>query len=559
MASMAACTLDTTSSEQQDTHIWESSYPKGIDWRQSIDVQPLTHILEHAVSRFPNRPALNDGVSTLTYKELDGLTNQIAAGLQKLGVKKGIKVGVFLPNTIHSISFHYGILKAGGTVVNYNPMYAERELIHQVTDSETTILVTICNPALLDKAEAILGQTCLEKIVVCPDVGQTELSEITLNDNHVPYDSVVDNDGSYDAVTIDAREDIAVLQYTGGTTGVPKGAMLTHANLYANAMQTALWYKELVVPGEEKLVGVLPLFHVFAMTVVMNVSLWYGMEILLVSKFDPRNLLDLLKDKQPSFFPAVPAVYNAIVNHPKAADLDLSCVKFCKSGGAPLPGEVMKAMNEKFGATIGEGYGLTETSPVACSNPVNGNVKLGSIGQPVPGTLIEIVSMEDGVTPLAQGETGEICISGPQVMKGYYKKQDETDLVLKGSRFHTGDIGYMDEDGYVFLVDRLKDMILVSGYNVYPRQVEEAIYMHPAVEECLVTGVPDQKRGEAVQAWVKLIDEKTLEESDLRRFLQDKLSPIEMPRKFVFRDTELPKTAVGKLSRKLLREEEGIA
>lgn len=542
--------------------IWEKQYPENIRWDSPITTAPVQKILEDAIVRFGDKPAIDFQDIQFTYQELGELVSKIAAGLQAQGVGKGVHVGLFLPNSHYTIAFHYGILKAGGTVVNYNPLYANEELISQATDSETKFMVTLNVPGLVEKARTVMAATDMQKIVLCPAddfyTDSKEFVEIKDSDEVVSYDSLIANDGDVAPVSVNPDEDIAVLQYTGGTTGEPKGAMLTHSNIYANVLQTSYTYEGLASPGEDVQIGILPLFHVFAMTVVMHLSVWYGMKIVVVQKFDPKKMIPLLNDKKPTFFPAVPAVFTALASHSKAETLDLSGVKFCKSGGAPLPGEVKISFHEKTGATIGEAYGLTETSPVATSNPLAGNIKHGSIGLPLPSTNVEIVSLDDRETVLAPGEKGEICISGPQVMKGYYKKPEATAEAIRDGRLYTGDIGYMDEEGYVYLVDRLKDMALVNGYNVYPRHVEEAIYKHPAVEECIVAGVPDAKRGEVVWAWIKLVDGQEMSRSDISNFLKDKISPIERPRKFMIGHEPLPKTAVGKLSKKLLLEREGI-
>jgi long-chain acyl-CoA synthetase len=357
---------------------------------------------------------------------------------------------------------------------------------------------------------------------------------------------------------VNADADIAVLQYTGGTTGIPKGAMLSHGNLYANVQQTVYWVRS-IDPGQDTMMGVLPFFHVFAMTVVMNCAIQAGMKIILHPKFVLDDVLKSIKKHRPTFFPAVPAIFNAIATSPKVKDVDFSCLKFCMSGGAPLPGDVKRLFEEKTHcANFGEGYGLTESSPVVTFSPSNGKIKAGSVGMPLPGTAVEIIDRDDGLSVMSVGEKGEVCISGPQVMKGYWNKPEETALVLKHGRLHTGDIGYIDNEGYLYLVDRIKDMIMVRGYKVYPRFVEEAIYRHPSVEECIVAGVPDAERGETVWAWVKPMAGRALTEEDLKQFLQDKVSPIEMPRKIILRDKPLPKTAVGKLSKKDLLIEEGI-
>jgi long-chain acyl-CoA synthetase len=366
---------------------------------------------------------------------------------------------------------------------------------------------------------------------------------------------MIDNSGEPDTPVIDPDADLAVLQYTGGTTGLPKGAMLTHSNLTCNVEQCLHWFVD-AKPGQEKMLGVIPFFHVFAMTAVMNLSVRAGFEIVALPRFEMLDTLKLIHKHRPSYFPAVPAIYNAIVNSPHVAKYDLTSLKACVSGGAPLPVEVKKRFEEVTSCVVVEGYGLTETSPVACVNPLKGENRPGSIGLPLPATDIAILDKEDKQTPVEQGEPGELCITGPQVMKGYWRREEETAEVLREGRMHTGDVAEMDAEGYIYIVDRIKDMIITNGYNVYPRHVEEAIYLHPAVEECIVAGLPDDKRGERVKAWVKPTAGARLEAERLKGFLEDKISPIEMPREIEIRDEPLPKTLIGKLSRKDIVEQE---
>jgi long-chain acyl-CoA synthetase len=557
---------------ENDQWLWEKHYPEGLSWHAPLLKKPLFHVLDQAVLKYPDNDLCDFQGKAFSYKKIGHYADRIAEGLQKLGVRKGTKVGIFLPNTPYSIMFFYGILKTGATVVNYNPLYVERELISQIEDSQTDIMVTIDLKFLMDKMEPMLITTRLQKIIVCPMadilpfpknllyplVKAGDVAGAPLDGRHIWFKDLVDNHGRPEPVMIDAENDVAVLQYTGGTTGIPKGAMLTHGNIYVNVQQTVYWVRS-IEPGRDTMMGVLPFFHVFAMTVVMNCSIWAGMKIILHPKFVLDDVLKSIKKHRPTFFPAVPAIFNAIATAPNVRKVDFSSLKFCMSGGAPLPGDVKRLFEEKTGCrNIGEGYGLTETSPVATFNPSNGQIKNGSVGMPIPGTIIEIISREDGESVLPVGEKGEVCISGPQVMKGYFNKPEDTKDVIRHGRLHTGDVGYIDEDGYLFLVDRIKDMIMVRGYKVYPRFVEEAVYKHPSVEECIVAGVPDIKRGETVWAWVKLTAGRALSEEDLKKFLEDKLSPIEMPRKIIFRDKPLPKTAVGKLSKKDLLEQEGI-
>lgn len=546
-------TQDSFSAHQD---IWQKNYPADLSWNSPIDRAPIHTILDASVEKFADRPAIASGGIALDYAALGALVDKIAAGLQNIGIGKGIKIGLFMPNTHYSIAFYYGALKTGATIVNYNPLYVERELEYQIADSETDYMVTLDAAPLFEKANNVLKSSRMKGLIICPTGAGA--AEVPSAPEYIHYKDIIDNAGDVTTVNIDPKQDIAVLQYTGGTTGVPKGAMLTHENLYANAMQMAYWHSPVAIEGQESIIGAIPLFHVFSMTVVMNMALKLGMEIILVPKFDPVEFIQLLKDKKPTFFPAVPTIYNAIATHPAGEGLDLSFVKFCISGGAPLPEGIKNAFETRTGARLGEGYGLTEASPVVTCNPVKGQSKLGSIGLPIPATNLEIINMEDGITPLNIGEKGEVCLSGPQVMKGYFNKPEATAEVIKNGRLHTGDVGYMDSEGYVHLVDRIKDVILVRGYNVYPTQIEGAISLHDAVGEYMVAGVPDEERGETVWAWIFPKDGKTLNADEMKAFLADKISPIEMPRNIIIRDTPLPKTAVGKLSRKLLLEEAGI-
>ncbi|WP_119677935.1 long-chain-fatty-acid--CoA ligase [Indioceanicola profundi] len=550
------------------THPWERSYPPGVTWDVPIPQRSMVDMFDGAVAKFATRPCIDFLDKKYSYAEVGGLVDRIAKGLQDMGVRKGDRVGLFLPNTPYAVLFFYGILKAGGTVVNFNPLYAEREIEQMIEDSETEMMVTLDLKVTFDKLAKMIGRTRLRTIIACPMAGilpfpknflfplvkRKELADTSVVSAHVkPFKQIIANDGRPASVTVDPVEDVAVLQYTGGTTGVPKGAMLTHGNLYANTMQAALWFPD-AEEGKERMLGVLPLFHVFAMTSVMNWPLLKGAEIVLLPRFELDQVMQTIHKKKPSLFPAVPTIYTAINNHKEREKYDLSSIKFCISGGAPLPVEVKAQFEKVTGCKLVEGYGLSESSPVATVNPVHGTSKPGSIGLPVPGTMIEIMSLEDRTKPVPQGERGEICIRGPQVMKGYWKRPQETADTLLDGRLHTGDVGFMDEDGFTFIVDRIKDMILAGGYNVYPRNVEEALYQHPGVAECIVLGVPDPYRGQTVKAYVKLRDGYAPTPEELKGFLKDKLSPIEMPKQFEFRD-ELPKTMVGKLSRKALLDE----
>ncbi len=555
--------------KNSSTYPWLKNYPEGIDWDAPLAEGRIYDLLDTSAEAFPNAPCIDFLGKKYTYAQVQDLSNRVAKGLQSLGLKKGMKVGLFMPNAPHFIFFYFGIMKAGGVVVNYSPLYAEREVAQQIEDSETDFMVTLDLKILYDKIFPMLEMTRLKKILLCPLAGALpfpknflfpllkakDVAKISWNDCHVAFEQLISNDGVYKAVEVDIHQDVALLQYTGGTTGVPKGAMLTHANVYSNACQAEMWFKG-IEKGQERILAALPLFHVFAMTAVMNLAMKVAAEIVMIfPRYDTKMAMKLIEKHKITFFPAVPTIYNLISNDPHVQKYDLSSLKACLSGGAALPLEVKHSFERLTGCNLIEAYGLSETSPAATSNPIIGEAKESSIGIPFPKTIVKIMDLEDPAKEVPLGQRGEICIMGPQVMKGYWGKKEETEKVLVDGLFHTGDVGYMDEQGYTFLVDRIKDLILCNGYNIYPRHVEEAIYLHPSVMEVTVIGVTDPKKGEVPKAFVKLRDEETLTEKELKAFLKDKLSPLEIPKLIDFRD-ELPKTIIGKLSKKELVAEE---
>jgi long-chain acyl-CoA synthetase len=547
---------------------WIKNYPEGVDWDADIPSCPVYEMLDQTAAKFPDAPAFDFLGAKQNWSDINEATKKFAKGLQDIGVVKGTKVGIFLPNCPLFLIAYYALMRLGATVVNYNPLYASEELANMIEDSETDVVITLDLEMLYSKMEKMLSNTRLEKLVIASFVDmlpfpknylfkfikRKELADISETRRIFRYENLIDNDGAYTPVTIDPKNDVALYQYTGGTTGLPKGAMLTHANIVANTEQAAMWLgcKE----GEDKMLGVLPFFHVFAMTAVMNLSVRKAMEILALPRFEMDAALKIIHDKKPTVFPGVPAIFNGINNHKKLSKFDLSSLKYCISGGAPLPVEVKKKFEAKTGAVVVEGYGLTESSPVLCVNPRVGVNKAGSIGMPFPQTIIELIDHETG-EHVAVGERGELCARGPQIMKGYWKRDEDNAKTLQdGGRLHTGDIAIMDEDGYFFIVDRIKDLIITNGYNVYPRNVEEAIYQHPSVEEVIVAGLPDKQRGEIVKAWIKCKEGRVLSADDLKQFLKDKISPMEIPKRIEFRDEELPKTMIGKLSKKDILAEE---
>ncbi|MEZ5924374.1 MAG: long-chain fatty acid--CoA ligase [Hyphomicrobiaceae bacterium] len=558
-------------SETESDLPWLRAYPAKVAWDQRFTPRPVYAFLDDAAARLPKNPCTNFLGKVMSYGEIQAHVRHATAGFQRLGIGKGSKVGLFLPNSPTFLVAYYAVLRAGGTVVNFNPLYSIEELEHQVRDSGTTLMVTLDLKVLFNKVEALLERGLLERAVVAsfpsllPPVKSAmfriaksqELANVSsspVRDKVIGQRDLMTNDGRFSPVDIAPEQDLAVLQYTGGTTGTPKGAMLTHANLSTNVEQVASWAGALEY-GSERVMGILPFFHVFAMTVVMNFGVSRASEIILVPKFELNDTLKLINQVKPTLMPGVPTLFNAILNHRKIKSYDLSSLKFCLSGGAALPVEVKRGFETLTGCKLVEGYGLSETSPVVSANPPDGPVKDGSIGMPLPGTRLSIRSLEDPSKVLGLNEDGEICIAGPQVMPGYWNKPEETREAFAGDYFRTGDIGHMDEDGFVFIVDRLKDMINCSGFKVYPRRVEEALYEHAAVEEVVVIGIPNKHRGEAPKAFVKLREGMQATPQELMEHLRPKLSKIEMPEEIEIRNS-LPKTMIGKLSKKELKAEE---
>ncbi len=554
--------------EKAPARPWLKSYPKGVSWDARFTPELVGSLLDRAAQSYGSRPCTYFMGKRLSYAEIGELSDRAAKGLQAIGVGEGVNVGLFLPNTPTFLIFYFGVLKAGGTVVNFNPLYSLEEIEFQVRDSGTRVMVTLDLAVLFDKVERMLKRGVLEKAVVASfpsllpplksavfkllqrkKLAKTHASPA--RDRIVLERALLANDGRYrrPAITPDA---IAVLQYTGGTTGTPKGAMLSHANLTINVGQVAAWQNRQTTEAD-RMLGILPLFHVFAMTAVMNYGVVRGMEIILLPKFELVATLKVINKLRPTMMPGVPTLFNAMLRHPHIDKFDLSSLEYCISGGAALPTEVKRGFEALAGCGLVEGYGLSETAPVATCNPVTDG-KEGSIGLPLPATELSIRSLDDPTRETAHGEPGEICIAGPQVMPGYWNKPQETDAAFVGRYFRSGDVGYMDEDGYVFIVDRIKDMINSSGFKVYPRRVEDALYAHGAVAEVTVVGIPDEYRGEAPKAFVKLKEGEAATAAELHEFLTEKLAKFELPAEIEFRD-ELPKTMVGKLSKKELRAE----
>ncbi|MBX5476216.1 MAG: long-chain fatty acid--CoA ligase [Clostridia bacterium] len=542
---------------------WLAHYPPHVPPRLEYPDITMGQLLERTARQKPDGIAVRLGSFQMTYRELYGAATYFAAGLQRLGVRKGDRVALMLPNLPQYVIAYYGTMIAGGIVAQVNPLYVERELEHLLNDSGAEVIVAL--DALVPRVEAVRGRTRLRHVVVvrtpgaagagagAQATGGAASAASGAAGPAIPFEDLT-APASPEPVAINPKEDVAVLQYTGGTTGTSKGAMLTHFNLVANAVQTATWVSNML--SEDNVVlSALPLFHSYGMTACMNYAVHTGATMLLVPRFDPQAVLELIRTCRPTSFPGVPTMYVAINSLPGVTPEDLSSLRVCNSGGAAMPVEVMREFERRTGATVVEGYGLSEASPVTHTNPTTGLRKPGSIGLPLPDTECRIVDVETGERDVPVGEVGELCIRGPQVMKGYWNRPEETAETLRDGWLHTGDIARMDEDGYFYITDRKKEMIIAGGYNVYPREVEEVLYAHPGVKEAAVVGVPDPYRGETIKAFVVTKPGVVLAAGELDAHCRAHLAPYKVPREYEFRD-DLPKSMVGKVLRRVLREEE---
>ena len=546
---------------------WLNHYRHPAAWTTVFPPESIVDLFEGSVARLGSAPLIDFLGRRYSYAETGAAADRVACGLAALGYGKGDRIGLFLPNVPHYLAAYYGILKLGATVVNFSPLYTAGELAHQVADSGTRLLFTLNARALLPTALRVLEDSAIERLVVGSVAGglpagksllyrllkRAETVERPADPRVIAFSTLIANKGRRAPAAIDAAKDLAVIQYTGGTTGTPKGAMLTHANMAANARQVAA-----IDPGggePDRIVGVLPLFHVFANTCVLNRTAAAGGKIVMLPRFDAGQTLAAITRTRATSLPGVPTMYRALLDHPEIADTDFASLRVCISGGAPLPAEVKTAFETRTGARLIEGYGLSESSGVVACNPYDGDGEPGSIGQPLPGTLIRLVDKEDPRRAAPPGEPGEILVKGPQIMAGYWQRPDADAEVFVDGWLRTGDVGTIDTGGFVRIVDRLKDMIAVSGFKVFPSQIEAVLYHHPAVKEALVIGVPDTYRGERPRAYVTLQevgpDEAEVDGDALRVWLNAQIGRHEQVDRVVIRDS-LPKTMIGKLSRKEL-------
>ena len=552
-------------------HVWRTAYRHPGPWDQSFPPATMVQLFEESARAHPQAPLLDFMGRRYSYGETLNGAHRVACGLKALGYGRGDRIGLFLPNVPHYVAAYYGILKLGATVVNFSPLYTVEELAAQVADSGTRLLFTLSATALLPTAIEVLEQSALERLVVGSVAGALPPakslfyrlfrgSEVTPrpNDPRISaFSQLIANDGACEDIALDPEQDLALIQYTGGTTGTPKGAMLTHQNLSANARQVAMLDPEMGQVAD-RILGVLPFFHVFANTCVLNRTVITGGEIVMLPRFNAKQALAELRRTRPRAMPGVPTMYQALLDAPGMKPDDFGSLRFCISGGAPLPAALKENWESITGARVIEGYGLSESSGVVSTNPYEGLNKSGTIGQPIAGTRVRLVDKEDPTRPPPPGEPGEIVVSGPQIMKGYWNRPDADAAVFVDDPFddaqgrhwlRTGDVGTIDEDGYIRIVDRLKDMIAVGGFKVFPSQIEAVLYQHPAVKEALVIGLPDAYHGELPHAYVTLAEDAKASGPEICLWLNGKLGKHERVSEVVVRES-LPKTMIGKLSRK---------
>jgi long-chain acyl-CoA synthetase len=546
--------------------LWHKSYADGV--KKTIDYEKTTisEALTRSAKTFPDKTALNYMGKRISYRELNDLVNQFAKALKDMGINPGDKVGVCLPNIPQVIISDLAIFRVGGVVVQNNPLYTERELAYQLNDSDSKLVITLT--LLVPRMESLKSKTKLEKIIGChinsylpfpkkqlfPFVKKDMYRKIVPTDDVLVFSDII---CKYSPEPVEDKSDwdsVGAILYTGGTTGVSKGVMQSHSHLSSNAQQAVAWFPSLK-PGEERLVGNFPVFHTAGFAAIQNFTIWQAWEDIMVPRPEPQINIDIIKKYKPTFLPGVPTIFVGLLAEPAFRSLDLSSIKGFFSGAAPLAADTIKDLNDLTGAMMCEVYGSTEAGPFITITPWGGKVKPGTVGIPVADTDVKIVDIETGENELPQGEHGEILLKGPQIMMGYYKKPEETAKALKDGWFYTGDIGCFDEDGYLKITDRKKDMIIAGGYNIYPVEVDGILFDHPKILEACTIGVKDEYRGETVKAFVVAKQGETLTEEDVIKFCRKNLAAYKVPKIVEFID-ELPKTAVGKVLRRKLKERE---
>ena len=549
-----------------EERIWHKSYAPGVKKTLEYENVTISQALTRTAQKFPENTALNYMGRKITYKELNELVNRFAGALQAKGIQPGDKVSVCLPNIPQVIISNLAIFRIGAVTVQVNPLYTERELEYQLNDSDSKMVITLT--LLIPRMQKIKPNTKIEKIIGChintylpfpkkqlfPFVKKDMYRKVEPTEDVFVFQDLMQSTSPDPVPDKSQWEDLAALMYTGGTTGVSKGVMLTNSNLSCNVQQFAAWFPDLK-PGEERLIGNFPVFHIAGFTAIQNMITWQGWENIMVPRPEAKINIDIIKKYQPTFLPAVPTIFVGLLAEPEFRKLDFSCLKGFFSGAAPLAADTIRELKEITGATMCEVYGSTETAPVVSVTPWGGEVKPGTVGVPVADTDFKIVDVADPDKEVEMGESGEVVIKGPQIMQGYYKKPEETELALKDGWFYTGDIGKFDEDGYLSIVDRKKDMIIAGGYNIYPLELDDVLMDHPKILEACTIGVPHDYRGETVKAFIVAKAGEELSEEEVVGFCKEKLAAYKVPKIIEFTD-ELPKSAVGKILRRKLKEME---
>lgn len=562
------------------TRPWVRHYEEGVPVHLSIPDRPLPWLLDNTTSRYPAHTAFIYYGTKITYAQFSSYANRFAIALQRLGVQKGHRVALALPNIPQYPIAFYGALRAGAVVVPTNPLYTEREMQHQLADANVKVIVML--DTFYPVVRAIRKETALEHVILTspadflppmlktlyplsqrgekqpePPLTEQELhSDASLHILHTLLEAHTKGGVELFNLPVPASgNDLAVLQYTGGTTGLAKGAMLTHRNLLANAMQTRYWTPK-AQNGAEITLCVAPFFHSYGLTVGMNLSIFAAATMVLIPRFKAQDVVDAIRRYRPTLFPGIPTMYLAIMREVGKHTDYLNSVKYCISGAAPLPAKVQEDFEAITHGKLVEGYGLSEAAPVTHCNPLTEECRNGSIGLPLPDVEATILDAETG-KPVAIGEVGEIMVKGPNIMQGYWNREEETNNSFFQGWMHTGDLGKMDADGYFYVVERTKDLIIVSGFNVYPREVEEVLFRHPAIAEAAVAGVPDEYRGETVAAFIVLkpgIEASEARKQDILNFCKERLTPYKVPKIVEFR-ASLPKSLIGKVLRRELRKQ----
>jgi long-chain acyl-CoA synthetase len=549
-----------------EERLWHKSYAEGVPW--SIDYEELTvsEGLTRSAKDFPDQVALNYMGRKITYKQLDGMVNSFARALSDLGVKEGDKVATIMPNIPQMIIANMAVFRIGAVVVLNNPLYTERELQYQLDDSDSKIAITLT--LLVPRIEKIMPETKVEKVIGCqintylpfpkkqlfPLVRKAMYRKIEPTDKVLRFEDLIKK---YPSTPVEEKgkwEELSTIIYTGGTTGVSKGVMLSHKNISVNVQQFAAWFPDLD-RGGISLVGTFPVFHAAGFTACQNFFCWQAWEHCMIPRPDPAGVIEILKKDKPDYLPGVPTIFVGLLAEPEFREMDLSFIKGFFSGAAPLAADTIRDLKDLTGATILEVYGQTETAPVATVTPWGGEIKPGTVGIPVPDTDVKIMDLETGEKEMPRGEMGEVAIYGPQNMMGYYKKPEETREALRDGWVYTSDIGFFDEDGYLTIVDRKKDMVIAGGYNIYPVEIDNVLFDHPKILEACAVGVPDPYRGETIKAFIVTKEGETLTEEEVIAYCKENLAPYKVPKDVEFAD-ELPKSVVGKILRRELRDQE---